>query len=55
MEYKIVFCHSLLGATKAIEKLVKAVNEAISLGWEPLGGVSLTGEGTAAQAMIKRR
>jgi hypothetical protein len=54
MEYKIISFHSAFSVTKALEKLVKAVNEAIALGWEPAGGVSLMENGVA-QAMVKRR
>jgi hypothetical protein len=54
MEYKVIYFQSAFSAAKAFEKLVKAVNEAIALGWEPAGGVSAT-DYSVAQAMIKRR
>ena len=54
MEYKVILSQTLLSPSKAIENLIKAVNEAIALGWEPMGGVAITDHG-AAQAMIKRR
>jgi hypothetical protein len=40
-----------------IENFVKEVNEAISQGWKPLGGVScaVSNEGMFVQAMIKDR
>ena len=55
MEYKIVTAQNLLSATRASEKLIKAVNNLIALGWEPIGGVNITEHGLVAQAMIKRR
>lgn len=56
MEYKIVTAQQLLSPTKAVEKLAKAVNELVALGWEPVGGVAFNeSSGLAAQAMIKRR
>jgi len=56
MQYKIisvprVFVFSTRGA---LERLTKEVNEAIALGWEPLGGPSIYGK-ILAQAMFKRR
>ena len=55
MEYKVITVQAVLSPTKAIEKLVKAVNESIALGWEPLGAPVVTEHAMAAQAMIKRR
>jgi hypothetical protein len=55
MEYKIVSCQNAFFVNRAIAKLTQAVMEAISLGWEPLGGVVISEHGTVAQAMIKRR
>jgi len=55
MEYKIVTAQNILSGTKATEKLTKSVNDLISLGWEPIGGVSFTDSGLVAQALIKRR
>jgi hypothetical protein len=55
MEYKIVTAQNLLSTTKAVEKLTLAVNEALRMGWEPVGGIALTEHGTVAQALIKRR
>ena len=55
MEYKVVTAQAVLSPTKAIEKLAAAVNDAIALGWEPLGGLVISDAGLVAQAMIKRR
>ena len=58
MEYKIVYAKAEY-IHSAIEKLEKEVNKFISLGWKPLGGVSIVKPyGTltdheAFQAMIK--
>jgi hypothetical protein len=56
MQYQVisvprVFVFSTRGA---LEKLSKEVNEAIALGWEPLGGVAVYGN-AFYQAMLKRR
>ena len=40
---------------KALEKLTREVNEAIMLGWEPIGGLTTVGGQRFFQAMIKRR
>lgn len=55
MEYKILYGQSMLSIKKAIEALNHAVMEAIALGWEPIGGVTISEHNLAAQAMIKRR
>jgi hypothetical protein len=56
MEYKIVTAQHLLSSVKGVEKLTKAVNDLIALGWEPIGGVTFKeNSGLAVQAMIKRR
>lgn len=55
MEYKVIQSRSLFSESKALDQLVQAVNEQISLGWEPLGGISTTEHGSLMQAMIKRR
>ena len=55
MEYKVLYAQNFLSISKAIEKLVVAVNEAIVQGWEPVGGITVTDNGGMAQAMIKRR
>jgi hypothetical protein len=54
MQYRIISVSTVWSQKKAIEKLTKEVNEAISLGWEPLGGVALIGT-DVVQVMIKRR
>lgn len=55
MEYKILTAQVIFSQAGAIEKLVASVNEAISLGWEPLGPLAFGDTGLVAQAMIKRR
>jgi hypothetical protein len=55
MEYKVLYSQNIFSTTKAIEKLVAAVNEAIAQGWEPVGGITVTDQGGMAQAVIKRR
>lgn len=54
MQYRIISVSGFTHATK-IERLTREVNEAIALGWEPLGAVVLQAAGHYAQAMIKRR
>jgi hypothetical protein len=55
MEYKVITAQNMISTAKAVAKLADAVNAAIQLGWEPIGGVVLTEHGTVAQAIIKRR
>jgi hypothetical protein len=55
MEYKVLYSQNFLSISKAIEKLVVAVNAALAQGWEPVGGITVTDNGGVAQAMIKRR
>ena len=55
MEYKILSATGVWSLDRALQNLSQAVNNAISLGWEPVGGVSITAYNTAVQAMIKRR
>ncbi len=54
MQYKIVSVAALFSGSKALEKLAKEVNDAIGLGWEPVGGIGVAG-GVLVQAMVKRR
>lgn len=54
MEYKIVVCNEGWTFAGKVEKLTKAVNELIQLGWEPLGGLAIT-DYSVSQAMLKRR
>ena len=54
MEYKLITVSMTWSAGKALEKLTKAVNDAIALGWEPLGGPVMF-HAQFCQAMIKRR
>jgi hypothetical protein len=54
MEYKLITVSMTWSGKSALEKLTKAVNEAIALGWEPLGGPVMF-HTQFGQAMIKRR
>jgi hypothetical protein len=54
MQYKIISVPQMFSRNRALEKLTREVNEAISLGWEPLGGLAIGGT-ILYQAMIKRR
>lgn len=54
MQYKIVTISGGFSFKGAIEKLTREVNDAIAVGWEPLGGVVLIGT-HYVQAMLKRR
>ena len=44
----------MVAETKVFETLVKEVNAAIAMGWEPVGGVALV-NARLVQAMVKRR
>ena len=56
MEYKLITVSFCWSCDKAFEKLTHAVNDAIALGWEPVGGLAvLEKRGRLMQAMIKRR
>jgi hypothetical protein len=52
--YHIIHVNSVFSYKKALEQLEREVNEAMALGWEPVGGVAVAGA-TYFQAMIKRR
>ncbi len=54
MNYQIISVGVMLSGTKALETLVKEVNAAIAMGWEPVGGVALV-NARVVQAMVKRR
>jgi hypothetical protein len=54
MQYKIISVSAVFSGSKALEKLTKQVNEAIALGWEPIGGLTAC-SAIFCQAMIKRR
>jgi hypothetical protein len=54
MKYKIVSVSGGFSVKSAVEKLTKEVNDAIAIGWEPVGGLVLLGT-HYAQAMVKRR
>lgn len=54
MEYKLITVSMTWSTNSALEKLVKAVNDAIALGWEPIGSPQPF-HTQFCQAMIKRR
>ncbi len=54
MQYRIISVTNVFSAKRALEQLAREVNEAIALGWEPQGGITLHA-GQFLQAMIKRR
>lgn len=54
MQYKVIWVITVFSGSKACAKLTKEVNEAIALGWEPVGGIACT-NARLLQAMIKRR
>jgi hypothetical protein len=54
MQYKVITVTAVFSGSKALEKLTKEVNEAIALGWEPVGGIAFA-NACLLQAMIKRR
>jgi hypothetical protein len=54
MQYKIISAIVVFSRAGALEKLTQEVNEAISLGWEPLGGLA-SGGNILYQALIERR
>jgi mannose/cellobiose epimerase-like protein (N-acyl-D-glucosamine 2-epimerase family) len=54
MQYRVIAVRQCFSQKGAIERLVKEVNEAIALGWEPQGGITVYGV-QLMQAMIKRR
>lgn len=55
MQYRIISVCAAFSRSKALERLTKEVNEAIALGWEPIGGLATVGGQCFLQAMIKRR
>ena len=55
MQYKIISVCAVFSRSKALDKLTREVNEAIALGWEPIGGLATLGAQRFIQAMIKRR
>ena len=55
MQYRIISVTAVFSGSKALEKLTKAVNEAMAMGWEPVGGVAVVHGNQLVQAMIKRR
>ncbi len=56
MEYKLITISFFWSSDRAFEELTRAVNDAIALGWEPVGGLAVLDQrGRLVQAMIKRR
>lgn len=53
MEYKIIIEKAAFTERKQLEKLNSMVNEAISLGWRPVGGITMLKSHTLLQAMVK--
>jgi hypothetical protein len=54
MQYRVISASNCFSPKRALERLVKEVNEAIALGWEPQGGITIHGV-QLLQAMVKRR
>jgi hypothetical protein len=54
MQYRVISVRACFSLKRAGERLTKEVNEAIALGWEPVGGIAVAKTGLL-QAMIKRR
>jgi hypothetical protein len=54
MQYRIISVGAPFSSKRALERLAQEVNQAIALGWEPLGGIAIIGA-QLLQAMIKRR
>ncbi len=54
MQYRVISVSSVFSLKRALEQLIKEVNEAIALGWEPQGGVTIHAA-QLLQAMVKRR
>ena len=55
MQYKVISVMAVFAKSKALEKLAQEVNEAMAMGWEPVGGVAAVHGNLVVQAMIKRR
>lgn len=54
MQYRVISVSAVFSMNRALERLTKEVNEAITLGWEPVGGIAFSST-SLMQAMIKRR
>lgn len=54
MQYEILSTITSCSGAKALEKFTREVNEAVALGWEPVGGIAFANS-RLLQAMIKRR
>jgi hypothetical protein len=54
MQYRVISVSACFSMKRALERLTKEVNEAIALGWEPLGGITWAQTGLL-QTMVKRR
>jgi hypothetical protein len=60
MQYRIISVTNCLSCKRALERLMKEVNDAIAQGWEPLGGAAIAYSNHSlfaklVQTMIKRR
>ena len=55
MQYRVISVGAPFSLKRALERLTQEVNQAIALGWEPLGGIAVLGANQVLQAMIKRR
>ncbi len=53
-EYRVVSVENILSIKRALTKLTDEVNEAIKLGWEPMGGIAIH-DFRVMQALVKRR
>ena len=54
MKYQVIRVSATFSFKKGLNKLIKEVNEAMNVGWEPIGGVTLAGT-ELVQAMVKKR
>jgi hypothetical protein len=54
MNYRIISVSAVWSQKRALERLVMEVNQAISMGWEPVGGLCHVGT-AIVQALVKRR
>lgn len=52
--YRVIVVKMGLSHNKALQRLVIEVNDAISLGWKPTGGITLQGT-QYLQAMVRVR
>ena len=54
MQDKIITVTAFFSGSPALERPTKQVNEAVAIGWEPVGGRVVLG-GRRIQPMVKRR